>query len=549
MAKTSVAGIARRAQQEDTRLRRSLAEKAAVATKEGKASLGAPTLDSFVNFAHKLGMGADNAMSQSSYGFNPISRNKTLLEWIHRGSWIGGLAVDVVADDMTRAGIEYTSELEPDHAEVMDKMINSLNIWGSIGETIRWGRLYGGCIAIALIDGQDMRTPLRLETVGPGDFKGLLVLDRWMLDPVTTDLVTEFGPHLGLPKYYRVLENAPACRGAAVHHSRVMFRHDGVTLPYQQKLVENMWGMSVLERLYDRMIAFDSASTGAAQLVYKAYIRTLSVAGLRDIIASGGAPLTGLTSYVDIMRRFQGIEGITVIDAEDKFETQNSTSMSGLSDILISLGQQVSGALQIPLVRLFGQSPAGLNSTGESDLRMYYDHIAQLQEKDLDQGMVKVCRMVAASKQIPLPPSFGVRFKSLWQLKDDEKANIAKTDSETVNAALEAGVISPQTALKELRQSSRTTGRFTNITKQMIDEADDQIQPPPPAEGAMPGMGGGSMDLGGSNPPAEGDADGKAGPEGQAPSLGQGADGGAPVQQQPAPGGQAGGTPRRRIST
>lgn len=493
MARTSIKAAAAAALRADKQAR--TPPKAA----KGSPALAAATTDSFVNFAAKLGVGADNMLSGGTYGFNPITRNRTILEWVHRGSWLGGLAVDVVADDMAREGVEYVSEMAPEDAGRIDQTITQLNVWHALGETIRWGRLYGGCIAVALIDGQDMRTPLRIETVGPGQFKGLLVLDRWMITPRLEDLVTEFGPHLGLPKYYNVEASAPACRGASIHYSRVMVRHDGVTLPYQQKLMENMWGMSVLERLWDRMIAFDSASTGAAQLIYKAFLRTLSVNGLRDIVSAGGAPMAGLTSYVETMRRFQGNEGITVIDSEDKFEVQNSTAMSGMSDLLVTLGQQVSGALQIPLVRLFGQSPAGLNSTGESDLRMYYDHISQLQQRDLFEGVSRIYKMAAQSNSIQLPPDFAIAFKSLWQLKDDEKQNIAKTNSETINSVLEAGIISPQTALKELRQASRLTGVFTNITKAMIDEADDQVAPPPPAEGAMPsGMGG------------EGDAEGSA---------------------------------------
>lgn len=507
--KTSVKAIAAKAVRDDTKQR-----------KQGVPALKAATLDSFVNFQHKLGVGADNPLSSGTYGFNPITRNRTTLEWIHRGSWLGGLAVDVVADDMTRAGIEYITEMDPEHSSKIDKRVTSLGVWHALNETIRWGRLYGGALAVALVDGQDMRTPLRLDTVGPGDFKGLLVLDRWMVEPTTDDLITDFGPSLGMPKYYRVGSNAPALRGAGIHHSRVMVRHDGVTMPYQQRLTENLWGMSVLERLWDRMIAFDSASTGAAQLIYKAYLRTLTIDGLRDLISAGGKPLEGLTAYVDNMRRMQGIEGMTVIDGKDKFEVQNSTAMSGMDSILIQLGQQLSGALQIPLVRLFGQSPSGLNSTGESDLRMYYDHIAQLQARDLLEGVTKVYCMVAASESLPLPPDFSIGMKSLWQLKDDEKQNIAKTNSETIDAVLQAGIISPQTALKELRQASRMTGVFTNITKAMIDEADDQVAPPPSAEGVMPGMPPAMPPADGSAPPApQGEMNATPGPEGQASPM------------------------------
>lgn len=537
-SKVTVKRVAQQAQRADAKARAGAAD--------GKPSMSAATQDSFVNFALKLGMGADNTLSAGTYSFNPITRNRMLLEWIHRGSWLGGLAVDIPADDMTREGIEYTSELEPDDAERIDKLFTRLHIWPEISDLIKWGRLYGGAICVALIDGQDMRTPLRLETVGHGQFKGLLTLDRWMLEAVTDDLVTEFGPHLGLPRYYRVLENAPALRGAAIHHSRVLFRHSGVRMPYNQRLVENLWGMSVIERLYDRMVSFDSATMGASQTVYKSFLRTLSIKGLRDVISAGGAPMTGLATFVEQMRRYQGVEGITMIDAEDTFETQTSSAMSGMSDILVTLGQQISGALQIPLVRLFGQSPAGLNSTGESDLRMYYDNISQQQESTLYEGVSAVCQLAGRSLGIRLPDSFGIEFRSLWQLKDEEKANISKTDADNVTAVLEAGIISPQTALKELRQSSRTTGRFTNITRRMIEEADDQVAPPPAADEVMPGMGGNSLDLGGATPPAQEDANGTAGPNGQAPAMGQSPRRRINVQQPAQGGGAAGGDDRAR---
>lgn len=530
--KVTIKGAAGKAQREDTRLRQSLVERAKK-TRDGSPLLGAGTTDSFVNFAHKLGVGADNPLSSGTYGFNPITRNRTLLEWIHRGSWLGGLAVDVVADDMTRSGVEYLTELDPEVTERLDRRVTSLKIWHSLNECIKWGRLYGGAIAVLLIDGQDMRTPLRIDTIGPGQFKGVTVLDRWMLDPTLDDLVTDFGPDMGMPRYYSVQPNAPALRGAAIHHSRIAVRHAGVDLPFQQRMVENLWGISVLERLYDRMIGFDSASTGAAQLVFKSYLRTLSVAGMRDIVAAGGPPLAGLTSYVDMMRRFQGIEGITLIDAEDKFEAQTTSAMSGMEGVLIHLGQQLSGALQIPLVRLFGQSPAGLNSTGESDMRMYYDSIKQRQMNDIYDGTVKIYRCVAMSEGIELPPTYAMGFKSLWQLKEDEKVGIAKSAAEVITSVLEAGIISPQTALKELRQQSRITGIFTNITRKMIDEADDQIAPPP-AEGAMPG----APSAGGMPPlPPIGDLNGKTGQDGQAGPVDQGAQGGTSVP--PAP-------PRRR---
>lgn len=436
------------------------------------------TFDSFANLEAKLGVGQDNLTTGGTYGFNPISRQRMLLEWMHRGSWIAGVAVDIVAEDMTRAGVSVKGNLPPEDAEAIREKIIHLKIWQRISQTIKWARLYGGAVGVLLFDGQDPATPLKLERVGSDQFKGILVLDRWQVEPSLNNLVSDLGPDLGLPKFYRVMQTAPAYRGKSIHYSRVL-RLTGIDLPFLQMTTENMWSISVLERLYDRMVAFDSATQGAAQLVYKAYIRTYSIEGLREVATAGGKAMDGLAKYVDMMRRFQSLEGVTLLDAKDKFEGHTHTAFAGLSDALIQFGQQLSGALQIPLVRLFGQSPAGLNSTGESDLRMYYDGILQKQENDLRIPMTSIYRAVAQSLDIDIPDGFTLSFNPLWQLTDKEKAEIANQDESTVQAAHEGGLITRKTALQELRQSSETTGRFSNISDADIDSAEEELPPLP----------------------------------------------------------------------
>lgn len=457
------------------------------------------TTDSFQNFALGLGMGTDNALSQSTYGYYPITRIRVLLEWIHRGSWLGGVAVDVVADDMTSAGIDVLSTMPPDDVKLLQKALVRTGVWSSINECYRWGRLYGGAIGVILIDGQDTSTELRLETVGKGQFNGVLVLDRWLVNPNLQDLV--FSPEHGMvPRYYDVPPGTMGLPGMRIHWSRVL-RVEGVRLPYQQRLTENLWGLSVYERLYDRLIAFDSATTGAAQLVYKSYLRYLKIADLRKIAAEGGMAMQALLKYVDMMRRFQGIEGMTLIDGKDEFGIQAHQPFSGISDILMQFGQQISGALQIPLVRLFGQSPAGLNSSGESDLRTYYDGIKSQQEKHRI-PLERIIRVAAQSDGIKMPDDFEFSFRPLWQLKDEQKAEVAERITKTVTDALGAGVgVSPQVALKELRQQSRITGIWTNVTDEDIAAAEEA--PPPASELPPEGEEDPSPDGNGTSPGVE----------------------------------------------
>lgn len=485
--KVSVKGVARR---------EAAAEKRLVKDRQ-KAATGRVD-DSFQNFSLNLGIGTDNPLSSSTYGFNPISRIRTELEWIHRGSWLGGVAVDLVADDMTREGIELRSEIDPDDSELLEETAAELDIWGQFNAGIKWGRLYGGCIVVPLIDGQDPSTPLIVDRVGKGAFKGLLVLDRWSVEPSLEDLVAVPGPFLGQPKYYTVTSDAPGYRGQRIHYTRA-WRFIGIELPYWQKVMENLWGISVIERLYDRMIAFDSATTGAAQLVYKSYLRTLKLPKFREAVAAGGDMLKGIFAQVAFMRRFQSIEGVTVIDGADEFQLDGATSFAGISDALLQFAQQIAGALQIPLVRLMGQSPAGLNSTGDSDLRTYYDGIKKQQERMLRMPVRTVYELMAKSIGVDLSKGFSFKFVSLWQLDEKGKAEVAKTTAETVLGAFNDGVIDRYTALKELRESSRQTGIFSNITDELIDDAEGE----PPLAPQL-GMGEGEAEVPGGGKKAEG---------------------------------------------
>jgi phage-related protein (TIGR01555 family) len=437
------------------------------------------TSDSYQNAMLKLGLGTDNPLTASTYGFNPVTRVRTLIEWIYRGSWLGSIAVDIPADDMTRAGIEVNVQLGPEVTDKLRAAEVGLNFWGATNECLKWADLYGGAIMVMLIDGQDMSTPLRLGEIPlmKGQLKGFLVLDRWQVEAKLERLVSEFGPDIGLPMYYRVNSDAPALRGQIIHYSRVL-RLTGADLPYWQRVQENLWGMSVFERIYDRMVALDSATQGAAQLVYKSFLRTYKMKGMTDLMGTGGdVGIATVMRKMDMVRRFQSNEGLTVIDGDDDVTTQTNGSFAGISDVILQMAQQISGALQIPLVRMYGQSPAGLNSSGESDLRTYYDGIKQRQERKLRRFIDQAYRAIAMSEAVTLPKDFNWQFRSLWQLDEGQKSEISARDATSIAEMVEKTIIDVPTALRELKDLSRVTDRFDNITDEMIRAAEMEPEP------------------------------------------------------------------------
>ena len=63
------------------------------------------------------------------------------------------------------------------------------------------------------------------------------------------------------------------------------------------------------------------------------------------------------------------------VSPEGETYQQKQISFASLPDVARLFLQIASGAADIPVTRMLGQAPAGLNATGDSDTRNYYDRV------------------------------------------------------------------------------------------------------------------------------------------------------------------------------
>ncbi len=461
------------------------------------------TGDGFDNLVAGLGLGQPNQLAQSGYiKANEVTRKRSTLEAAYRDSWVVGRMVDVVAEDMLREGIDLQAQLPPGDSEAFILYMRRLGVPARLGSAIKWGRLYGGALAVILIDGDDLEQPLRVENVQQGSFKGLHVLDRWQVTP-SNETIREIGPMMGYPESYAVHTGPEGSQtlGAHIHHSRVI-RFIGVELPYYERIREMQWGASVVERAYDRILALDSSTHGAANLMLRSYLRTIGIDRLREILAAGGPPEKALLKMFAMIRAMQTNEGLTILDKNDTFAT-HSWNFGGVYDALQAFSEQIAGATGIPLVRLLGQSPKGF-STGEADLRTYYDTISNQQEDDLRPAFEKLLPILARSLWgKPLPDGWNFEFPSLWQPSETDKSTIATQDAQSVAGLHAAGLIDESQALAEMRRGGKVTGRWTGITDEEIERA-KTASSAPPVPGLEPDLEPGAIEGAATGPVAAG---------------------------------------------
>ncbi len=154
--------------------------------------------------------------------------------------------------------------------------------------------------------------------------------------------------------------------------------------------------------------------------------------------------------------------GLQLLSSEDSMET-HSYSFSGLSDIYEAFMMDMAGAAEIPATKLFGRSPQGLNATGEADLRNYYDMIAQMQERLLRPALEKLLPVMAISCWGYSPDDLEIVFEPVMTTSPAERAELVSKLSSDVILAFQAGLLTREQALGELRDRGSELGLFRKI--------------------------------------------------------------------------------------
>ena len=451
----------------------------------------ARALDAFTNVLARLGAGTPNLLEGTEYSLQCLSRDFNQLNALYRESWIIRRIIDVIPSDMLKNWITITSGIDPDVEKKLSISLRRTQLIDKLKRGMQWGRLYGGALGVMLVkhQGYNLSQPLRLDWIMPGDFAGLLIFDRWNGVNPSNELIEDISdPDYGYPKYYTVTD--PAGGGSVkIHHSRVI-RFTGNTLPFWEEIAEMQWGASVVESVFDELKKRDNVSWNIAQLTFMANIRVLKMQDLGQLLAA-----TDSESQAELLRTLEAQNmllnnmGMQVMDAADGLETHQYT-FGGLADCYQQFIMDISGAAEIPVTKLFGRSPSGLNATGESDLQNYYDMIAEKQEAVLRPILNKVLPPFIISTIGSLPKDFDFDFDPVAEPSDKERADLAKCGTDNVVAAYNAGLISQRTALKELKQQSERTGVWTNITDEDIERASDSVEQPGEMGGMFGGMGG-----------------------------------------------------------
>ena len=449
------------------------------------------TLDSYQNVMARLGAGQVNLQESANYVMTRYTRDFNQINALYRNSWLVRRIVDLIPEDMLKNWGEWQGDLEPDEITILEQNIRRIKLKRTLLEGMRWGRLYGGAAGLMMLDGQDnLEEPLDVSKIMPGDFQGLMIVDRWngvypsiqLIDDITS---SEFG----LPEFYEFKVSEQTRDVNRVHHSRII-RFTGDDLPYWEKIAEMHWGSSKIEAMYDDIRRRDSTASNIGGLIFLACLRIIKMEDLDQILSNTDTEAAqrfhnAISAQNTLMNNF----GLQLLGSNDEFQNFQLSNYSGINEVYQSFMMDLSGATGIPCTKLFGRSPAGMNATGESDMRNYYDLIEKEQEAVLMPIMEKLhpVLMMSAYGEIP---NLEFVCNPVNTPEETEIADLVERKTNSILAVHDRGVISDRTVLMELKTMGEGTNMYTNITDELIQKANDEL----PEEGLNATEGFGEID-------------------------------------------------------
>ena len=431
--------------------------------------------DGFSNPIARMGDNTSSLLNSTEYKMDRLSSDWQLINTLYRTHWIVRRLIDVVSEDMIKNWYRIKSELSPSSIKAIEMVERRTNLRGKLLSGIKWSRLYGGVVGVIVIEGQEdmLDEPLDYDLIMPKSFKGIIILDRWTGVFPSLSIVNDIDDvDFGLPEYYTVQSDTFE-KGVKIHHSRIV-RFINRDLTEYDKVIENYWGASEIEHIFDELKKRDNTSWNIASLIFSANLKVYQMEGFEQLSLMDERAKQELFQTLMLLNWSANNNSMQIIGKEDSFDTRQYT-FGGVSDVYELFMLDVSGASEIPVTKLFGRSPAGMNATGESDMQNYYDSIEQKQEAVLRPIISRLLPIICLSEFGAVPDDLDFEFNSCRRPTEEERKNLAQQVATAVVSVFNAGIISQKTALKELRQSAENTGMWSNITDEDIEDADSDI--------------------------------------------------------------------------
>ena len=393
--------------------------------------------DSYYNAVAGVGKRTADKTTHTTIGTAEIL-DDILLSEIEISEGLASQIVSVIPEDGMRNG--YT--LVNDDAGKLKAELDRMGFDSAILQAWKYSRLYRGGIAVLITQNSTLDQPL------PKSNPGLMKIKAYSaarIDVMDSDIIIDStNPYFEDVEIFRIRTR----RGDLlnVHRDRCMVFKGELVPDYNTANIDltyQYWGLSALQKSWNKIKNLGTAEQGVANAMMEFSVGKYTLANLSQILSMNNKEAVDkLITRLEAMNLSKSIMNAVLLGKDESYERDN-INFAGIPDVMDRMMMSVCSGTGIPVTKLFGRSAAGLNATGDNDIRQYYDNVRAEQmsriKPEADRLINYIGRMLNGGKG-----EYSIEdFNSLWEPTEKEYAETAKIKSDTYKTYMEWGVLTP----------------------------------------------------------------------------------------------------------
>lgn len=382
---------------------------------------------------------------------------------------------ETIANEMTRVWIKLEGADDEKLKELEAAMVQF-----KVRESFRAMALYDGFFGrgnlFIGIKGQetDQRRQLPLlydpTTIPKGSLKNIKPIEPLWTTPFMYNAIDPTADDFYTPEAWYVM-------GKKTHASRLL-TFIGHPLPDMLKPAYNFGGMSMSQLIEPYVKRWLKTVDSVNRLVSNFSISGVKTNMMASLEGDGGDDLAKRAQLFALMRDNRGLMMLDK-DSEDFFQV--NTPLNALPDLQAQAQEHMAAPTHIPLVKLTGITPSGLNASSEGELKVFYDFIAAEQQNLFDDNLKTVIKVLQCHLWGAIDENITYRWRKLDVASEKDEAEMRYKDAQAAAVYLnpQAPVISPDEQRIRLRNSAHSgygflTGDAPEPQKPEVPDAKDR---------------------------------------------------------------------------
>jgi hypothetical protein len=362
------------------------------------------TLDGWLNTISGMGTSRDKRSNTTLQAQPELTSQQ--LDVLYNENWLAKRIVELLPQQAFRKEPTGIDESDRERWHALNQ--HELYPQGVFLQGLFSGRLFGGALILpGFATGQP--TEEAPEPGAAGNEVLWLDVVPWHMLTVEQKETDANSKRFGLPVILRVTGQHPR-NNLRFHISRSIIC-EGV--PRAQPTVAGQirpW-QSVLQSVNETLRDYDMAWAGVSNLLDEASVGVMKLQGLFRMLSSKDQSLA--QARMSTIAASKSMIRTLFLDADgnESFE-RTEVSFASLPQLMQQINLRMAGGADLPATKLFGQEPAGMNATGENDIRQFYDSVGEYRAR----SAIKLQKLMSWC----LGKKVALRWPSLWEQTDKE---------------------------------------------------------------------------------------------------------------------------------